>query len=153
MQGLPSDVQLVPDPFSTSAGHAALEPVQLSARSHSPAAARQVVEDDANTSVGQALFAPSQVSATSQTPAEVRQVLPAATFASAGHVALDPEQVSWVSHTPPDARQTVPDVLNTQALVQQEPVVPLAAPWSHCSLTEASTVPLPHREVTETVTK
>src|SRR5438046_104182 len=43
VQGLPSSVQAVPLAFrGPSAGHVALEPVQVSGRSHSPAAARQV---------------------------------------------------------------------------------------------------------------
>src|SRR5207249_696758 len=43
VQALPSSVQAVPLAFrGPSAGHVALEPVQVSGRSHSPAAARQV---------------------------------------------------------------------------------------------------------------
>src|SRR5439155_24509603 len=42
VQGLPSSVQPIPLAFLTSVvGQVALEPVQVSARSHSPAAARQ----------------------------------------------------------------------------------------------------------------
>ncbi len=43
VQTLPSSVQAVPAALTASAGHVALEPVQLSARSHSFAAARQTV--------------------------------------------------------------------------------------------------------------
>src|SRR5439155_592468 len=43
VQGLPSSVQAVPAALTASAGHVALEPVQLSATSHSFAAARQIV--------------------------------------------------------------------------------------------------------------
>src|SRR5207247_10799139 len=43
VQTLPSSVQAVPAALTASAGHVALEPVQLSARSHSLAAARQAV--------------------------------------------------------------------------------------------------------------
>jgi hypothetical protein len=45
--GLPSDVQAVPFVFFESPGHVLLPPVQVSARSHSPAAARQVVAAEA----------------------------------------------------------------------------------------------------------
>src|SRR6266404_861809 len=40
LQGLPSSVQVVPLALKTSVGQEVLVPVQLSARSHSPAAAR-----------------------------------------------------------------------------------------------------------------
>src|SRR5205807_649000 len=43
VQGLVSSVQAVPAAFTVSPGHVALEPVQLSATSHSFAAARQIV--------------------------------------------------------------------------------------------------------------
>src|SRR5438552_741435 len=44
VQGLPSSVQLVPADFTASAGHVALEPVQVSARSHPFTALRQTFE-------------------------------------------------------------------------------------------------------------
>src|SRR5438034_847385 len=44
VQGLPSSVQTVPADFTASAGHVALEPVQVSARSHSFTALRQTFE-------------------------------------------------------------------------------------------------------------
>src|SRR5439155_193204 len=43
VHGLPSSVHAVPLACFASAGHAALEPVQVSARSHAPAAARHTV--------------------------------------------------------------------------------------------------------------
>jgi hypothetical protein len=43
---------------------------------------------------------------------------------SAGHVSLKPEQVSATSHWPAEARHVVPPVLNWQADVQHEMVVP-----------------------------
>src|SRR5207244_8544498 len=43
VHGLPSSVHAVPLGCLASAGHVALEPVQCSATSHSPAAARQTV--------------------------------------------------------------------------------------------------------------
>jgi len=56
-----------------SPGQLALDPVQVSATSHSPPEARQLVEPDAKASVGHELPLPLQVSAVSQMPAEVRQ--------------------------------------------------------------------------------
>src|SRR5438874_2822384 len=44
VQELPSSVQTVPADFTASAGHVALEPVQVSARSHSFTALRQTFE-------------------------------------------------------------------------------------------------------------
>src|SRR5581483_8011833 len=118
--GLPSEVQLVPLGFLTSAGQLTPEPLQLSAWSHSSAAGRQTPLD-AKPSAGQAELDPVQVSATSQRPAVGRHV--------------------W-----PPAR-------NWQVEVQQDVELPFATPRSHCSPTDASIVPLPHREVNDTVTK
>jgi hypothetical protein len=70
-------VHAVPAAFFASAGQVALEPVQFSVRSHSPAAARQTVLDEANPSAGQVVLAPVHVSATSHTPADARQMAPA----------------------------------------------------------------------------
>ena len=61
--GLPSSVHPVPLDFFASAGHAAELPVQFSARSHSPAAERQVVVLDRKTSAGHAPLEPVHVSA------------------------------------------------------------------------------------------
>jgi len=66
-----------------SAGHAALDPVQFSAVSQTPAAARQTVVEDAKPSAGHAPLVPVHVSATSQVPAEGRHVVPDATFVHA----------------------------------------------------------------------
>src|SRR5439155_730936 len=90
-----------------SAGHAALEPVQVSARSHTPAAARHTVLAGWKTSAGQAALVPSQVSVTSQTPAAARHTVPAAAFASAGQAAALPLQNSAGSHAPAEARHSV----------------------------------------------
>jgi hypothetical protein len=65
-----------------SAGHAALEPVQFSAGSQTPADARHSNELGRNASAGHALFTPSQLSAGSHTPALARQT--AVLLASAG---------------------------------------------------------------------
>jgi hypothetical protein len=78
VQGLPSSVQAVPLVFLVSAGQLAEVPVQVSATSHSPAAARQTVVDGARASDGQVSVVPSQVSATSQLPAAARQTVPLA---------------------------------------------------------------------------
>src|SRR6185436_158701 len=75
-----------------SGGQAARSPVQTSATSQSPAAARQVVPLETSTSVGQVSFTPSQLSATSQPPAAARQT--AVLLVSAGHVAPAPVQFS-----------------------------------------------------------
>src|SRR2546429_7007198 len=50
---LASAVQAVPVDFLTSARHAVVTPSQVSARSHSPAAARQTVPADLMASAGQ----------------------------------------------------------------------------------------------------
>jgi len=65
VQTLPSSVQAVPLAFFESPGHVALLPGQFSARSHSPAAARQVKVDGRKASFGHVLLQPVHVSATS----------------------------------------------------------------------------------------
>src|SRR5439155_17170679 len=60
-----------------SAGHDALEPVQDSAGSHTPAEGRQTVALDSKAFAGQAAADPLQASARSQSPAAGRQVVPA----------------------------------------------------------------------------
>src|SRR5207253_1764505 len=77
VQMFPSEVQEIPCAFTASAGHVALDPVQFSARSHWPAAARQVMLEDWKPSAGHVVLVPSQLSATSQSPAAVRQTVPA----------------------------------------------------------------------------
>src|SRR6266404_2411970 len=54
VHGLPSSVHAVPLCCFASVGHAALEPVQLSATSHSPPAARHTVLEGWKASAGQA---------------------------------------------------------------------------------------------------
>src|SRR4029079_16607282 len=73
--GLPSDVHAVPLGLLASAGHAAAGmPVQFSARSHSPAALRQVKPVPCTTSAGHVVLAPVQVSVGSQgSPAQARE--------------------------------------------------------------------------------
>src|SRR5207244_4883010 len=77
VQGLPSEVQAVPFVFLASAGQFGPFPVQLSARSQSPAAARQTVLEERKPSAGQLPLDPMQVSAASQLPAEGRHAVPA----------------------------------------------------------------------------
>jgi hypothetical protein len=84
---------------------------------------------------------PSQTSAVHALLSAVH-VVPFALYASAGQVALAPLQVSAKSHSPAEARHCVPEDLNVQVAEQQEPVVPFAAPWSHCSPVSAN--PSPH---------
>src|SRR5205823_6121845 len=107
-QGLPLSVQAVPLAFFASAGQSGLVPGQLSARSHSPLAARQTTLEGWKSSAGQLLPAPSQVSTASQAPAEARQTVPAGLLASAGHAVLVPVQVSATSQSPAAARHTAP---------------------------------------------
>src|SRR5207253_1548013 len=77
LQGLPSSVQAVPLAFFASAGHAALDPVQNSAGSHSPAESRQRIVARRKASAGQTALVPSQVSAASQSPAAGLHTAPA----------------------------------------------------------------------------
>src|SRR5205823_1774245 len=108
VHGLPSLVHAVPEAFFASAGQLGPVPVQLSARSHASAAARQTVEEDAKPSGGQSFVMPSQLSATSQVSAAGRQTVPAGVFASAGQVALVPVHVSCGSQAPAEARHSAP---------------------------------------------
>src|SRR5205823_3562144 len=108
VQTFPSSVQAVPFGFFASAGQAFDVPVQVSAASHSPAAARQLVVAGANASTGQAAAVPVHFSATSHTPTAARQVVAFDRNASAGQVVAAPLQVSATSQAPAAARQTVP---------------------------------------------
>ena len=75
VQGLESDVHDTPLALIMSEVHAALDPVQFSATSQGPAAARQTVDDDAKPFAGQLGPVPVQFSATSHGPAEARQTV------------------------------------------------------------------------------
>ena len=142
MQTLPSSAHAVPLAFFESAGQFGPVPGQFSARSHSPADARQVKVTGWKASFGHIELLPVQVSATSQMPAAARQVapllpagcwqaslvplqvslvqglpssvqaVPLATFASAEQLALFPGQKSSRSHSPTDARQSVSEDWN-----------------------------------------
>ena len=67
----------MPLAFLASVGQLGPFPEQFSARSHSPAEARQTVLDDLKTSAGQTVLDPVQVSSTSQGPAAARHTAPA----------------------------------------------------------------------------
>lgn len=69
-------VQAVPLAAKLSPGHAIEPPVQVSATSHGPAAARHTVVDGAYPSGGQSAACPVQVSVASQAPADARQTVP-----------------------------------------------------------------------------
>ena len=76
VQTFPSSVHAVPLACFASAGQATLVPVQLSATSHSPAAARHTVVVGSRTSAGQLVLVPVHVSTGSQMPADARHVVP-----------------------------------------------------------------------------
>src|SRR5213078_796235 len=80
-----------------------------------------------------------------QTLASSVQAVPAGCTASAGQAVLVPVQVSATSQASAAARHSVPAAVNAQSMLQQEPLVPLLAPSSHCSL--PSTVPFPQPAV------
>src|SRR5438445_114447 len=108
VQTLPSSVQVVPLALKTSVGQAVLVPVQLSARSHSPAAARHTVPAALIASAGQVALDPVQLSAASHTSTAARQTVLDDRKASAGQVVLVPVQVSARSHSAAAARHTAP---------------------------------------------
>src|SRR5437667_437260 len=105
---LPLSVQVVPLALKTSVGQAVLVPVQLSARSHSPAAARHTVPAGLIASAGQVALDPVQLSAASHTSTAARQTVLDDRKASAGQVVLVPVQGSAASQCPAAARHTVP---------------------------------------------
>ena len=112
LSSTPLHVSVVGKRMIVSPGHAAAEPVQVSAGSHDVfdgvVDARQTVPAATNEFVGHAAAEPVHASATSHTPAEARQVVPAATKPSAGQAIDEPVQVSATSHTPAEARHDVP---------------------------------------------
>src|SRR5439155_371174 len=138
LHGFPSLVQAVPAGCFASAGQTVLEPVQVSARSHSPAVGRhvapafpagcwhaslepsqasvlhglpssvQLVPVALFASAGQLGPAPVHNSAGSHSPAAPRQTTKLGSNMSVGQVLLVPVQVSSTSHGPADARQTAP---------------------------------------------
>jgi hypothetical protein len=136
VQTLPSSVQVVPFAFFASVGQVADVPVQVSATSHSPAAARQGIPA-LPAGCWQLVLTPSHLSVVHGLPSSVQAVplLPAACWhvalvplhrsvvhglpssvhaiplpflASVGHVVDVPVHVSATSHSPVAARQVVP---------------------------------------------
>src|SRR5207253_1715458 len=152
LHGLPSSVQTVLAARFASAGHAALDPVQNSAGSQSPAETRQRAVAGRKPSAGRPVLVPSQVSATSQSAAAARHtapafpagcwqssllpsqvsvvhglpssvhVVPAARCASAGQSAPFPGQLSATSHSPAAGRHSVLE--GTKASAGQAPFTP-----------------------------
>src|SRR5437763_7465796 len=105
---MPSSVHAVPAAYTVSAGQVELDPVQLSARSHSLAAARHVVPALPGLWTHSALPAvPLHWSVVHTLPSSVHAV-PAAFTVSAGQVELDPVQLSARSHSLAAARHVVP---------------------------------------------
>src|SRR5439155_1176589 len=128
VQGLPSSVHVVPLALTPSAGQLALEPVQVSAVSHGPAAARQTVVDERKPSAGQLALEPVQVSAVSHGPAAARQTVVEGWKPLAGQVSLDPVQNSATSQLPADARHCVVLGRNWQVAEQHAPPSPGSQP-------------------------
>src|SRR5207249_6901705 len=108
VQALPSSVQVVPLALKTSVGQAVVTPPQVSARSHSPAAARHTVPADLMASAGQVALVPVQFSAASHRSTAARQTVLEGRKALAGQMVLVPVQVSAASQGPAAARHTVP---------------------------------------------
>ena len=77
LQRIASGLHGVPAAARRSVGQEAEAPVQSSATSHSPIAARQTTLDAPKRSAGQTDAVPSHCSATSHAPAAARQMLPA----------------------------------------------------------------------------
>src|SRR5213594_2379671 len=98
----------MPADFLTSAGQAVVTPPQVSARSHSPAAARHTVPADLMASAGQVALVPVQFSAASHRSTAARQTVLEGRKALAGQVVLVPVQVSAASQGPAAARHTAP---------------------------------------------
>src|SRR5436309_1204278 len=141
VHGLLSAVQDVPLALLTSAGQVELVPVQVSARSHSAAAARQTAPA-LPTGCWQSTLVPLHWSRVQALPSSVQAVPLAFRGPSAGHVALEPVQVSGRSHSPAAARQVFVLLAKVQLFLQHEPAAPFnALPRSQSS--PDSTVPLP----------
>src|SRR5437762_5214665 len=108
MKALTSSVQVVPLTFKKSVGQAVVTPSQISARSHSPAAARQTVPATLMASAGHVVLVPVQVSAASHRSTAARHTVPAfppaCVHAGAPTVPLHTSGV----HTLPSSVQLVP---------------------------------------------
>src|SRR5216110_3470212 len=123
VQTLPSSVQAVPAALTASAGQLVLVPVQVSARSHSLAAARHTVPAlPAGCVHAGAPRVPLHTSVVQTLPSSV-QAVPAGLTASAGQAVLVPVQVSARSHSLTAGRHTVPaDAIPSAGQVLLEPV-------------------------------
>src|SRR5439155_219500 len=110
VHGLPSSVHAVPFGFFASAGQVAPgTPVQFSARSHSPPAARQVKLLDCTTSAGQLVLDPVHVSVGSQaSPEPVRQTVPAVAAVVCVQALLLPLHWSTLQGLPSEEHRTEP---------------------------------------------
>src|SRR5439155_22569836 len=98
VHGLVSAVQAAPLAFLTSVGQVELAPVQVSARSHSAAAARQTAPA-LPAGCWQSTLVPLHWSRVQALPSSVQAVPLAFRGPSAGHVALEPVQVSGRSQS------------------------------------------------------
>src|SRR5206468_3866023 len=108
VQGLPSSVHPVPLALATSVGQDVPTPSQVSATSHSPAAARQTAPADLTALAGHVTLDPVQFSAASHRSTAARQTVLEGWKPSDGQVVLVPVQVSATSQTPADVRHTAP---------------------------------------------
>src|SRR2546426_1036684 len=106
VQALPSSVHAVPFALRVSVGQVVLVPVQVSATSHSPAAARHTAPA-LPAACGHNAFAPSHWSSVQAFVSAVHAV-PLAFNVSAGQTGLVPVQGSATSHSPAATRQIAP---------------------------------------------
>src|SRR5204862_47805 len=124
VQGLPSSVQADPADLTASAGQVVLDPVQVSARSHSLTVARHTVPAlPAGWWQRGLSVLPLHVSVVQTLPSSV-QADPAALTPLAAQVVLVPVQVSARSHSLVTARHTVP-AFPAGCVQATEPTVPL----------------------------
>jgi hypothetical protein len=115
------------------------DPLQVSATSHAPAAARQTKPEGRTALAGQSTLAPVHVSAMSHVSTAGRQTVPDGSFASVGHCAVAPVHVSATSHEPAAGRHTVVDDSNWQVGEQQS----FGAVLPSSQASPASRMPLP----------
>ena len=112
-----SAVQEVPADFLASVGQAVVTPSQVSARSHSPAAARQTAPAGLSASGGHVSLDPVHVSAGSHAPVEARHVVAAVANV---HVAVqqEPDWPFWAprSHCSPESTWPSPQAARKVAM-------------------------------------
>src|SRR5437773_2032420 len=131
VQGFKSSGHGVPFAMTLSAGHAALDPVQVSATSQESAAARQIAPMFP-AGCWHVTWVPSHWSSVQGLPSEVHAA-PLVLFASAGHaLPAVPGQLSARSHSPAAVRHT--KVLGLNTSVGQLALVPVhTSSGSHAS--------------------